>query len=169
MHGDVPAARGETERQPAADAFCRAGDQHHAGFRRGRIWRSGRRNAHLQCRNESKSSRIRQFTCSRPDALAQSEALTARIRAEIASAGGWLPFSRYMELALYAPGLGYYSGGAMKFGKRGDDGSDFVTAPEMSPLFSATLARPVAQALRDSGTRNLMEFGAGTGKLAAGC
>ena len=56
----------------------------------------------------------------------------------------------------------------MKFGKRGDDGSDFVTAPEMSPLFSATLARPVAQALRDSGTRNLMEFGAGTGKLAAG-
>jgi len=103
-----------------------------------------------------------------PDALAQSEALTARIRAEIASAGGWLPFSRYMELALYAPGLGYYTGGSMKFGKRGDDGSDFVTAPEMSPLFSATLARPVAQALRDSGTRNLMEFGAGTGKLAAG-
>jgi SAM-dependent MidA family methyltransferase len=103
-----------------------------------------------------------------PDALAQSEALVARIRAEIASAGGWLPFNRYMELALYAPGLGYYSGGAMKFGRRGDDGSDFVTAPEMSPLFAATLARPVAQALRDSGTRRLMEFGAGTGKLAAG-
>jgi SAM-dependent MidA family methyltransferase len=56
----------------------------------------------------------------------------------------------------------------MKFGRRGDDGSDFVTAPEMSPLFAATLARPVAQALRDSGTRRLMEFGAGTGKLAAG-
>ena len=74
------------------------------------------------------------------DALAQSEALTNRIRVEIASAGGWLPFSRYMELALYAPGLGYYSGGSMKFGKRGDDGSDFVTAPEMSPLFAATLA-----------------------------
>jgi SAM-dependent MidA family methyltransferase len=103
-----------------------------------------------------------------PDALAQSERLIARIREEIASVGGWMPFSRYMELALYAPGLGYYSGGAMKFGKRGDDGSDFVTAPEMSPLFSATLARPVAQALRDSGTRDLMEFGAGTGKLAAG-
>jgi SAM-dependent MidA family methyltransferase len=103
-----------------------------------------------------------------PDALAQSEALIARIRAEIASAGGWLPFNRYMELALYAPGLGYYSGGALKFGRRGDDGSDFITAPEMSPLFAATLARPVAQALRDSGTNRLMEFGAGTGKLAAG-
>ena len=56
----------------------------------------------------------------------------------------------------------------MKFGRRGDDGSDFVTAPELSPLFAATLARPVAQALRRSGTRDLMEFGAGTGKLAAG-
>lgn len=103
-----------------------------------------------------------------PDALAQSEALIAKIRVEIASAGGWMPFNRYMDLALYAPGLGYYSGGAMKFGKRGDDGSDFVTAPEMSPLFAATVVRPVAQALRDSGTRRLMEFGAGTGKLAAG-
>jgi len=103
-----------------------------------------------------------------PDALAQSEALTALIRAEIAGAGGWLPFSRYMELALYAPGLGYYSGGATKFGRRAEDGSDFVTAPELSPLFAATLARPLALALADSGTRDLREFGAGTGKLAAG-
>jgi SAM-dependent MidA family methyltransferase len=103
-----------------------------------------------------------------PDALAQSAALIALIRAEIEAKGGWMPFSRYMELALYAPGLGYYSGGAMKFGRRGDDGSDFVTAPEMSPLFAATLARPIAQALRESGTRRLLEFGAGTGKLAAG-
>ena len=70
--------------------------------------------------------------------------------------------------ALYAPGLGYYSGGACKFGLRGDDGSDFVTAPEMTPLFAATLARPVARRLHGSGTRDLMEFGAGTGKLAAG-
>ncbi|SAL58610.1 hypothetical protein AWB67_02746 [Caballeronia terrestris] len=102
------------------------------------------------------------------DALAQSEALTALIRDKTADAGGWLPFDRYMELALYAPGLGYYSGGAMKFGRRAEDGSDFVTAPELSPLFAATLARPVAQALEASGTRDLMEFGAGTGKLAAG-
>jgi SAM-dependent MidA family methyltransferase len=102
------------------------------------------------------------------DALAQSEALVAQIRAEIAAAGGWLPFDRYMERALYAPGLGYYSGGALKFGRRGDDGSDFVTAPELSPLFAATLARPIAQALDASGTRQVIEFGAGTGRLAAG-
>jgi SAM-dependent MidA family methyltransferase len=102
------------------------------------------------------------------EALAQSEALIDAIRERIDAAGGWLPFDRYMDLALYAPGLGYYSGGAMKFGKRAEDGSDFVTAPELSPLFATTLARPVAQALAQSGTRQLMEFGAGTGKLAAG-
>ncbi len=103
-----------------------------------------------------------------PDALAQSETLAASLRAEIAAAGGWIPFSRFMERALYAPGLGYYSGGARKFGLRGEDGSDFVTAPELSPLFARTLARPVAQALEASGTQRVMEFGAGTGKLAAG-
>jgi len=103
-----------------------------------------------------------------PRALAQSDALAATIRAEIAAAGGWLPFDRYMERALYAPGLGYYSGGAPKFGRRGDDGSDFVTAPELSPLFAATLARAIGDALAASGTTHLMEFGAGTGKLAAG-
>ncbi|MGF6957627.1 class I SAM-dependent methyltransferase [Paraburkholderia youngii] len=103
-----------------------------------------------------------------PSALAQSDALVAEIRAQLEAAGGWLPFDRYMERALYAPGLGYYSGGARKFGLRADDGSDFVTAPELSPLFAATLARPVAEALEASGTREVMEFGAGTGKLAAG-
>jgi SAM-dependent MidA family methyltransferase len=103
-----------------------------------------------------------------PTALAQSEALAATLRAEIAAAGGWLPFDRYMERVLYAPGLGYYSGRARKFGLRGDDGSDFVTAPELSPLFAATLARAVGEALAASGTTHLMEFGAGTGKLAAG-
>ncbi|WP_322104859.1 class I SAM-dependent methyltransferase [Paraburkholderia sp. J41] len=103
-----------------------------------------------------------------PIALAQSEALAATLRAEIAAAGGWLPFDRYMERALYAPKLGYYGGGARKFGLFADDGSDFVTAPELSPLFAATLARAVAQALAASGTHRLMEFGAGTGRLAAG-
>ncbi len=102
------------------------------------------------------------------ESLAQSEALINLIRERIVAAGGWLPFDRYMDLALYAPGLGYYSGGATKFGQSSDDGSDFVTAPELSPLFAQMLARPVAQALRNSGTRWLMEFGAGTGKLAAG-
>ncbi len=94
--------------------------------------------------------------------------LAAQLRDEIAAAGGWLPFDRFMERALYAPGLGYYSGGARKFGRRADDGSDFVTAPELSPLFAQTLANPVADALAASGTRHVMEFGAGTGKLAAG-
>jgi SAM-dependent MidA family methyltransferase len=102
------------------------------------------------------------------DALGASAALTARIREAISAAGGWLPFDRYMEHALYAPQLGYYSGGARKFGRRSEDGSDFITAPELSPLFAATLARPIAQALEASGTRELMEFGAGTGQLAAG-
>ncbi|MEM5439589.1 class I SAM-dependent methyltransferase [Paraburkholderia diazotrophica] len=103
-----------------------------------------------------------------PTALAQSEALVSRIRAEIDANGGWMPFDHYMERALYAPGLGYYSGGALKFGRRAEDGSDFVTAPELSPLFAETLARPIAQALEASGTRHVMEFGAGTGKLASG-
>ncbi|MEX3592469.1 MAG: SAM-dependent methyltransferase [Burkholderia sp.] len=103
-----------------------------------------------------------------PAALAQSETLSASLRAEIAASRGWVPFSRFMERALYAPGLGYYSGGARKFGRRGDDGSDFVTAPELSPLFAQTLARPLAEALEASGTQRLMEFGAGTGKLAVG-
>jgi len=94
--------------------------------------------------------------------------LAHRIHQAILVAGGWLPFDRFMERALYAPGLGYYSGGARKFGRRADDGSDFVTAPELSPLFAQTLANPIAEALAASGTRRVMEFGAGTGKLAAG-
>lgn len=102
------------------------------------------------------------------DALNASAKLAAYIRDAVAAAGGWLPFDRYMELALYTPGLGYYSGGARKFGRRAEDGSDFVTAPELSPLFARTLARVLAQALDASGTRQVMEFGAGTGRLAAG-
>jgi SAM-dependent MidA family methyltransferase len=103
-----------------------------------------------------------------PAALAHSQTLAAHIGAAIDAAGGWLPFDRYMELALYAPGLGYYSAGATKFGRLAEDGSDFVTAPELSPLFARTLGRAAAEALAASDTRALMEFGAGTGKLAAG-
>ena len=93
--------------------------------------------------------------------LAHSAAVADAIRAEIAAQDGWIPFSRYMELALYAPGLGYYSGGLQKFGA----GGDFVTAPEISPLFGQTLARQVAQVLRLGGG-DVLELGAGTGKLA---
>ncbi|WP_290642745.1 SAM-dependent methyltransferase [Aquabacterium sp.] len=75
-------------------------------------------------------------------------------------------FERFMELALYAPGLGYYSGGRRVLGHRPQDGSDFVTAPELTPLFGETLARQLIQALEATGTDEIWEFGAGTGALA---
>jgi SAM-dependent MidA family methyltransferase len=95
-----------------------------------------------------------------PDALAVSTALRARIAREIVDRGGWLSFARYMELALYEPGLGYYAGGARKLGA----GGDFVTAPEMGRLFGRTLARQLAQVLE--GDARVLEFGAGSGALA---
>jgi SAM-dependent MidA family methyltransferase len=93
--------------------------------------------------------------------------LTDKIHAEIATAGGWLPFDRFMAMALYEPGLGYYTGGRRKFGQMPSEGSDFVTAPEMSPLFGRALARQVAQAMAHSGCNEVVEFGAGSGALAA--
>ncbi|SDG97618.1 MULTISPECIES: class I SAM-dependent methyltransferase [unclassified Duganella] len=95
------------------------------------------------------------------DALAASHALQHLIAADIASNAGAISFARYMELALYAPGLGYYSGGSAKLGKDGD----FTTAPELSPLFGAALAQ-VAAAIIAQSASNILEFGAGTGKLA---
>ncbi len=97
-----------------------------------------------------------------PDAREHSERVAAHIRSEIAASGGWIGFARYMELALYAPGLGYYSAGAKKLGKAGD----FVTAPEISPLYGQTLARQVKQVL-DAGFDEVLEVGAGSGALAA--
>ena len=94
-------------------------------------------------------------------------ALTRLIQAAIARHGGWLPFDRFMALALYAPGLGYYTSAGRKFGTLPQTGSDFVTAPELSPLFGRTLARQVEQALRASATHEVWEFGAGSGALAA--
>src|SRR5690606_20109049 len=96
-----------------------------------------------------------------PDALAASHALQTLISDEIRKEGGWISFARFMELVLYAPALGYYSGGAAKLGKEGD----FTTAPEMTPLFGQTLARTIAELLAQS-EPEIMEFGAGTGKLA---
>ena len=95
------------------------------------------------------------------DALAASHALQRNIAAEIAQQGGTIPFARFMELALYAPELGYYSGGAAKLGQAGD----FTTAPEISSLYGAALARTAAAIIAQSAP-NLLEFGAGTGKLA---
>ena len=92
--------------------------------------------------------------------LAEMRALLAE---EITASGGAIPFRRYMELALYAPGLGYYVGGAAKFGA----GGDFVTAPELTPLFGRTLANPAAELLNAVPGGEVLEFGAGSGRLAA--
>ena len=96
-----------------------------------------------------------------------SAALHRLIRAAITRQGGWLPFDRFMALALYAPGLGYYSRASRPFGLLPSSGSDFVTAPELSPLFGRALARQLGQALQASGTAEVWEFGAGSGVLAA--
>ncbi len=91
-----------------------------------------------------------------------SERLAELVRAELRGAGGWLSFERFMELALYAPGLGYYSAGSTKLGM----GGDFVTAPEVSDLFSRCIARQCAAVLRHT-RGEILELGAGTGRMAA--
>lgn len=101
------------------------------------------------------------------EALAVSQELSSRIAAEIARHGGWLSFARYMEMALYEPGLGYYSNPGQVFGAAGD----FVTAPELTPLFGATLARQVSPWLKDPALAGsgqvVLEVGGGSGMLAA--
>jgi SAM-dependent MidA family methyltransferase len=97
---------------------------------------------------------------------AHTELLSQKIMAEITSNGDWIPFSRYMEMALYEPGMGYYSAGAHKLGA----GGDFTTAPELSPLFGAAIVEtllPLLEGLKAQGLpTQILEFGAGTGKLA---
>ena len=98
------------------------------------------------------------------DAQDASRALVSRIVARIEAQGGWLPFVDFMDMALHLPGLGYYAGGSLKFGAEGD----FVTAPELTPLFGQALAHQVAQVLAVSPASTfVMEVGAGSGRLAA--
>jgi SAM-dependent MidA family methyltransferase len=97
-----------------------------------------------------------------PDEQHHSSAVVAALREAIAAAGGWLSFEGFMDLALYAPGLGYYSAGSAKLGS----GGDFVTAPEISDLFSRCVARQVAEVLSVTGGE-ILELGAGTGRMAA--
>jgi len=100
------------------------------------------------------------------DAQAHSARLRDAIRGQIIAAGGRLPFWKFMELALYAPGLGYYSAGAHKFGA----GGDFITAPERSPLFSACVAHALAPVLRQLGDQAVfVELGGGSGAFAEAC
>ena len=97
------------------------------------------------------------------ESLAQSGRLVGLVTDEIGQSGGQIPFDRFMELALYAPGLGYYSAGSRKFGEQGD----FVTAPESSDLFARCIAHQCQQVLEETGGGDLLEFGAGSGVLAA--
>jgi SAM-dependent MidA family methyltransferase len=98
-----------------------------------------------------------------PDALEHSAAVAAFVRDKVAAADGWISFADYMDAVLYAPGLGYYSAGARKFGPAGD----FVTAPEISPLFSRCVAGQCAEVLATVGGGTVLEPGAGTGVMAA--
>jgi SAM-dependent MidA family methyltransferase len=98
-----------------------------------------------------------------PLAQAHSDRLFAVIQQHILAAGGKIPFADYMQLCLYTPGLGYYSAGNQKFGQHGD----FTTAPEISPLFSQTLARHIQDVRQQLTEFNLLEFGAGSGKMAS--
>ncbi len=95
-----------------------------------------------------------------------SALLRQRIQAALEQGGGWLPFDRYMAMALYEPGLGYYSRGGKILGTGPADGSDFITAPELSPLFGAAVANQVRQWLTASHSNDVFEFGAGSGALA---
>jgi SAM-dependent MidA family methyltransferase len=100
-----------------------------------------------------------------PDAEARthSAAVVAHVRGEIRRAGGFIPLSRYIELVLYAPALGYYVAGTRKFGAAGD----FVTGPELTPLYGAAVARQLEPILAASSARDIIELGAGSGALAA--
>jgi SAM-dependent MidA family methyltransferase len=154
VHSHAPACPGECERYLAAQSLGCASNQYdrciHGSF------------------NFTDNQGVTYLTPS------VSDALTAQLSQSIQAAGGWLPFDAYMHAALYTPGLGYYAHGSAKFGLfparvvdgQPQTGSDFVTAPELSPLFGACLAEQVAQALHASGTHCVYEFGAGTGALA---
>ena len=98
-----------------------------------------------------------------PEEAAHSARLAARVHEEIARHGGWISFARYMQLALYEPGLGYYSAGARKFGAAGD----FITAPEVAPVFSRCLATQCEEVLRGLDGGDVLELGAGSGVMAA--
>lgn len=100
-----------------------------------------------------------------------TERVAAHLRGHVEAVGGWVPFDDWMAQALYAPGLGYYAAGSVKLAGNPADSQapagDFVTAPELTPLFAQTLARDMAPVLRELGVADVLEFGAGTGALAA--
>src|SRR5271163_3219974 len=116
----------------------------------------------MACANDTPRPWVREMMLD-DAAAAHSQRVHEYIAAQISAAGGWLSFERFMDLALYAPGLGYYSGGAQKLG----EGGDFTTAPEVSRLFGACVAVQCAEVLRNLSSGSVMEIGAGSGRLAA--
>ena len=166
MHGHLPAAGGKGQRDFAAQPQGSAGHKDNGsgrsrGHRVGQV-RKGR--GGMAKGNRRQSGLVTNMT----NPLILTTPLQLDIAKAIGEAGGWLGFDDFMALALYRPGLGYYARDSRKFGlmpaKGG--GSDFVTAPELSPHFGYTLARQVQQALEASGTDEIWEFGAGSGALA---
>ena len=97
-----------------------------------------------------------------PEAVAHSQQLAEFIASTIQDEGDWIPFSHFMELVLYAPGLGYYAAGSRKFGEHGD----FVTAPEISPMFGKCIGRQAAEVLTRLPGSDVLELGPGSGQLA---
>ena len=150
MHGNIKPVRSQVHGDHAAEPFGGTGDERDGSRRRG-VERHDSYNALMHL--------------TEPGSV--SAALRARVDAAIAASGGCLPFDRFMAIALYEPGLGYYANASRKFGWMPSSGSDFVTAPELSPLFGAALSRQLLQALEASGTDEIWEFGAGSGALAA--
>jgi SAM-dependent MidA family methyltransferase len=168
VYGDLPTACGQVQGDLAPQSPGGAGDQNNfcngiSGVGRHLVeWRR----AMLNGRQLGPVTRMTQNSILTTD-------LQATICHAMDRAGGWLGFDEFMALALYAPGLGYYANDSRKFGLMPagvnavrDGGSDFVTAPELSPRFGETLARQVAQALQATGTDEIWEFGAGSGALA---
>jgi len=144
VHGDVESARAQVQRDLAPEPPGGAGDEDNG---------SGSHDFYNRAMQTKESASV-------------SGALATLIRRAIVRDGGWLPFDRFMAMALYAPGLGYYARGDRQFGALPSSGSDFITAPELSPLFGRAVARQIAQALVGSRSDEVWEFGAGTGALA---
>ena len=148
MHSHLPAPRSQRERDFTSQTLGSAGDENGA-----RMWSDG----HWRTIGVVNTS---------IDSSSLTTALREHIVEAIRAAGGWLGFERFMELALYTPGLGYYANGVPKFGTMPQSGSDFVTAPELSPLYGKVLAAQIAEVFEETGVDEIWEFGAGTGALA---
>ena len=153
MHGDLPTVTGQRQRNLAPQPLGSAGDENGFGADGG---------GHVAQKKRGDGGQSPTMTT--PHIL--TSPLAAHIAQAMNAAGGWLGFDDFMALALYQPGLGYYASDLKKFGTTPATGSDFVTAPEMTPLFGQTLAMQVAQALAATHTSEVWEFGAGSGALA---